>query len=56
MSYPSLSFVEYNASQDGFFTPLVYLLAGHLPGPGDAGEGPKSASFLLVVFSAVLGF
>ena len=32
-SYPSLSFVEYNFSQDGFFTPLVYFLAGHYLDP-----------------------
>ena len=31
--YPSLSFVEYNLSQDGFFTPLVYFLAGHYLDP-----------------------
>ena len=27
--HPSLSFVEYNSSQEAFFTPLVYFLAGH---------------------------
>ena len=32
-SYPSLSFVEYNCSQEGFFTPLVYFLAGHYLDP-----------------------
>ena len=31
--YPSLSFVEYNSSQDLFFTPLVYFLAGHYLDP-----------------------
>ena len=31
--YPSLSFVEYNFSQEGFFTPLVYFLAGHYLDP-----------------------
>ena len=29
----SLSFVEYNSSQDLFFTPLVYFLAGHYLDP-----------------------
>ena len=37
--YPSLSFVEYNSSQEAFFTPLVYFLAGHYLDPWDAGEG-----------------
>ena len=31
--HPSLSFVEYNSSQDPFFTPLVYFLAGHYLDP-----------------------
>ena len=31
--HPSLSFVEYNLSQEAFFTPLVYFLAGHYLDP-----------------------
>ena len=41
MPYPSLSFVEYISSQEGFFTPLVYFLAGHYLDPWNAGEGQK---------------
>ena len=53
--YPSLSFVEYNFSQGGFFTPLVYFLAGHYLDPLDAGEGsPENVTifgqYLLAVF------
>ena len=55
-SYPSLSFVEYNFSQEGFFTPLVYFLAGHYLGPGDAGEGWLNTSFVFGFFVAVLRF
>ena len=42
---PSLSFVEYNCSQEGFFTPLVYFLAGHYLDPWDAGEGGPKIEF-----------
>ena len=55
-SYPSLSFVEYNFSQEGFFTPLVYFLAGHYLDPWDAGEGgPKNGViFCFFLFGALV--
>ena len=54
--YPSLSFVEYNSSQDQFFTPLHYFLAGHYLDPWDAGEGGPQNRFFFGFFCTVLGF
>ena len=52
--YPSLSFVEYNSSQDPFFTPLVYFLAGHYLDPWDAGEGGLKKCLSFVFFCVPL--
>ena len=56
MPYPSLSFVEYNSSQEGFLTPLVYFLAGHYLDPWDAGEGGPKNEFFFGLFWLCLGF